>query len=86
MLKLTVKIDGMACSMCENHVCDVIRSNFKIKKVTASHKKATAVILTKENISDEQLTSAIGKTGYKVISVERKEEQDKKKGLFGLHI
>ena len=36
MIKTTLKIDGMMCGMCESHMNDVIRKNFKIKKVTSS--------------------------------------------------
>ena len=38
MLKITLKIDGMACGMCESHINDVIRNNFDVKKVSSSHK------------------------------------------------
>ena len=34
MIKTTLKIDGMMCGMCESHMNDVIRKNFKIKKIT----------------------------------------------------
>ena len=32
MVKITLKIDGMACGMCESHVNDTIRKNFAVKK------------------------------------------------------
>ena len=32
MIKTTLKIDGMMCGMCEAHMNDVIRKNFKVKK------------------------------------------------------
>ena len=38
MIKTTLKIDGMMCGMCEAHMNDVIRKNFKVKKVTSSAK------------------------------------------------
>ena len=44
MYQITLRIDGMACSMCESHVCDTIRNQFKVKKVSASHAKGEAVI------------------------------------------
>ena len=37
MVKLTLEVDGMACGMCESHVNDTVRKNFKVKKVTSSH-------------------------------------------------
>ena len=39
-VKITLDIEGMACSMCEAHVNDTIRKNFPVKKVSASHSKA----------------------------------------------
>ena len=46
MYQITLGIDGMMCGMCESHINDVIRSKFSVKKVTASHSKGEAVILT----------------------------------------
>ena len=38
MLKITLGIDGMQCSMCEAHINDTIRRS-PVKKVTSSHSK-----------------------------------------------
>ena len=46
MYQITLKIDGMACGMCESHVNDAIRAKFPVKKVTSSHSKGESVILT----------------------------------------
>jgi copper chaperone CopZ len=81
MNKITVKIGGMMCGMCESHVNDAIRKAFSVKKVTASHAKGEAVILTEENISEAQLRTAITPTGYEVQGVTV--EPCEKKGLFG---
>ena len=80
MKKTTVKIDGMMCGMCEAHVSDVIRRNFKVKKVSASHVKNSVEIISEEPVKKEALESAFAPTGYKIISVEETEYQ--KKGLF----
>lgn len=82
MKKITVKIDGMRCGMCEAHVCDVIRRNFKVKKVSASHLKGEAVVLSENFIDPEQLKSVISETGYKVESTNT--EEYAKKSLFTL--
>lgn len=80
MIKTTVKISGMACGMCEAHVCDVIRRSFKVKKVTASHLKKEAVIITENALSEEEIKKALDPTGYRVLSVSS--EKYVKKGLF----
>ncbi len=80
MVRITVKIDGMACGMCESHVNDAVRRAFPVKKVTSSHSKRQTVILTENDIDEHALRSAIGATGYEVKAVSR--EPYEKKGLF----
>ena len=79
-MQITLKIDGMMCGMCESHINDVVRRSFPIKKVTSSHAKGETVILTENSIDETQLKTAIGETGYMVLSVEQ--VPYKKKGLF----
>lgn len=84
MLKITLKIDGMQCGMCEAHVNDAVRGALPVKKVTSSHSKGETVILTEQAIEEQALRDVIGKTGYTVLSVST--EPYEKKGLFsGLH-
>ena len=80
MLQITVKIDGMMCGMCVAHVNDAIRKAFPVKKVSASHSKGQAVLLTETDISEEELCKAIDATGYRVLSVTKVPYE--KKGLF----
>ena len=81
MIKTTVKIDGMACSMCEAHINDAIRKAFPVKKVTSSHTKKESVILSEMPIDPEALRAAIDATGYTYLSSSA--EPYVKKGLFG---
>ena len=81
MNKITVKIDGMMCGMCESHVNDAIRRAFPVKKVTSSHAKGETVILTETDIDEASLRSVIDATGYEVKAVSK--EPYEKKGLFG---
>ena len=80
MIQITVQVDGMMCGMCESHVNDAVRKAFPVKKVTSSHAKGQTVILTEDDISEEELRAAIGQTGYEVRSVSRAPYE--KKGLF----
>ena len=65
MNKYTVKIDGMACAMCEAHIKDVIRKTIpSARKVAASHTKGEASFLTEEAIDERRLREAIAATGY----------------------
>ena len=86
MIETTVKIDGMMCGMCEAHVCDVIRQKFDVKKVSASHSKGQAVILSEQPIDESALRAAVKATGYEVLAVSSASLADKPKsgGLCGL--
>ncbi len=70
MLKITLKIDGMACGMCESHVNDTIRKNFAVKKVTSSHSKGVTEIITESPIPEDALKKAIGETGYTLADMQ----------------
>ena len=80
MIKTTVKIDGMACTMCEAHINDSVRNNFNIKKVSSSFKKGESVIISDNSLNREKLVKCIEDTGYKINGI--KEEDYVKKGLF----
>lgn len=82
MYKVTAKVDGMMCNMCEAHVSDAIRNTFPgAKKVSASHKKGEAVFLSEDKPSEEEIKKVITDTGYTCTSVTCKDYV--KKGLFG---
>ena len=82
MIKTTLKIDGMMCSMCEAHINDVIRKAVPgAKKVAASHTKGEAGFLTEEAVDENTLKEAIAATGYTCTAVTS--EPYEKKGLFG---
>jgi len=83
MKEITLKIDGMMCSMCEAHVNDVVRKvvGDNLKKVKSSHLKNTCEIIIKnDEIDSDTLKSKIEETGYKVLDIQIKDYQ--KKGLF----
>ncbi len=82
MTKMTVKIDGMVCGMCESHINDAIRQAFPVKKVSSSSRKKETVILTEAAIDEERLRSVIDQTGYRFLSVHR--EPYVKKGILRL--
>lgn len=70
MVQTTLQIEGMMCTMCEAHICDVIRNTVpSAKKVTASHTKGTASFLSESAVDEEALKAAIAATGYTCLSV-----------------
>ncbi|MBR2738201.1 MAG: cation transporter [Lachnospiraceae bacterium] len=81
MVQTTVRIEGMACGMCEAHIADTIRRAFPgAKKVKASHRKGTAVFVTEAAADEAALRQAFDATGYRVLEVSS--EPCVKKGLF----
>ena len=80
MIQTTVKVSGMACSMCEAHVNDTIRRAFLVEKVSSSHAKGETVILSKAPLDENALRAAIDATGYTAGEIHA--AQYEKKGLF----
>ena len=80
MIQTTVEVGGMACSMCEAHINDAVRSAFPVDKVSSSHAKGKTVILSKEPLDENALRAAIEATGYHVGTIHSAPYE--KKGLF----
>lgn len=83
MIKTTLKIDGMMCGMCESHINDTIRRDFKIKKVASSHSKGVTEIISDNPLDENALREAIDKTGYKVLDIKAESYEKKRFSLFG---
>ncbi len=82
MIKTTLKIEGMMCSMCETHICDAIRKAVPTaKKVSASRGKGEAAFLTEEAPDLAALKTAIDATGYTCLGISS--APCEKKGWFG---
>ena len=80
MIQTTVKVSGMACSMCEAHINDAIRAAFSVEKVSSSHSKGETVILSQEPLDENTLRAAIDATGY--MAGEISTAVYEKKGFF----
>ena len=81
MYKTTLTINGMACGMCEAHVNDAVRRSFNIKKVSSSHKKGIAEVISESELDESKLRETIAQTGYELTDI--KTEEYVKKGLCG---
>lgn len=67
MNKFTLKINGMKCSMCEEHVSTLIKDKVdRAIKVKANHSKNNIVILSDREISETEFKIAFTGSGYKV--------------------
>ena len=81
MVKTVLKIDGMMCGMCEAHMNDLIRKNFKVKKVTSSAKDGETVIISDAELDIPWAKKQIKDIGYELVDYTS--EPYEKKGLFG---
>ena len=68
MVKTVLKIDGMMCGMCESHMNDLIRKNFKVKKVTSSAKNGETVMISDAELDIPWAKKAIKDIGYELLS------------------
>lgn len=80
MIKTVLKVNGMMCGMCEAHMNDLVRKNFKVKKVTSSVKDGETVVISEENLDIPFLKKEIKEIGYELVDVHT--EQYEKKGFF----
>lgn len=83
MVKVTLKIDGMMCGMCEAHINDAIRSHFTVQRVSSSFKKGETVIYAADPPDQNLLASVLSETGYTLRSVSC-EPAAERSVLFGL--
>ena len=83
MEKVTVRIEGMACSMCEAHVSEALRGAFpEAKKVSASHTRGEATFLINAAPAEEAIRLALDGTGYKVLGASSEPFEKKGFSLF----
>lgn len=64
MFKITAKVEGMACGMCEAHINDAVRQNFAVKKVTSSHSKGKTEIIAELPIDEDKLNSLFVRAAF----------------------
>ncbi len=64
---ITLTVEGMKCGMCETHVNDIIRKNFKIKGVKSSARKNTITITYENEIDLIKVAEVLHSFGYDVI-------------------
>ena len=81
MFKTIIKVEGMMCKMCEEHVNGAVRTAVSPEKVNSSHKKGITELFTKDKPDQNVLREAVEKDGYKVLGMETAPYE--KKGLFG---
>lgn len=80
MIETIIKIEGMACSMCESHMKDVIRRLYPDAKISASHKKAEVRVISDSPLDVSRIKEEVLKTGYTFAGAQSGPYE--KKGFF----
>jgi Cu2+-exporting ATPase len=68
-MKKTIKIEGMMCVNCENHVKKALGALENVTVESVSHEKDEAVVSLSADVPDDVLKAAVEEEGYKVISI-----------------
>ena len=72
MLKIAHSVSTVCSAACAKLTSTIPSAqSFPVKKVTSSHSKNQTVILTEEDISEQELKNAIDPTGYVITSCTR---------------
>lgn len=66
-MEVTLKVKGMMCPHCEARVKSALEEIRGVDSVIADHKKGTATVTLKEEVSIDTLKSAVKNQGYNVI-------------------
>lgn len=69
-MEITVKINGMMCPHCENHVKTALEELENITEVTADFKNAQAVIKASDAVDSNKIKEAVEKAGYEFVGIE----------------
>ena len=65
----TVRIKGMMCEHCENHVKTALEALPGVLEAVVSHKEGTAILTTAGPLNEKQVKKAVKEAGYKVLSI-----------------
>lgn len=68
-MKKVIKIDGMSCGHCVNHVKNALEDIPGVSQVEVSLVNKMAVCEVEANVLDETIKAEIEDAGYKVLSI-----------------
>lgn len=66
-MEKTLRIEGMMCMHCEEHVCKALEALDGVEKATADHASGTATVTLTKEVPDEVLARAVVAAGYTVL-------------------
>ena len=70
-IKYTVKIDGMRCSHCAMKMENEFKKIKEVNKVKIDLEKKQAILILKEDISEDLVKTAVRDAGFDFVSLEK---------------
>ena len=71
-MKKIVSIEGMCCEHCAKRVENALGAVSGVISADVKLKKKIAVIRSREQVSNEEITKVVSDAGYTVVSIESK--------------
>jgi copper chaperone len=69
MMKKTLKVEGMSCNHCVNHVKNALTEIPGVESAEVSLAKKSAVV-TGADLDDAAMKAAVAEAGYEVVAIE----------------
>ncbi|KAB3537830.1 heavy-metal-associated domain-containing protein [Alkaliphilus pronyensis] len=69
-MKKKLKIDGMSCSHCANHVKEELLEIEGVKEVVVDLLDKSALVELTKDVSDNRLKLAVAEAGYEPLDIE----------------
>ena len=66
-MEKTIKVEGMMCPHCENHVKEALEGIPGVTAAVANRLNGTATVTLSEDVSETVLRAAIEAQGYKTL-------------------
>lgn len=67
MKKITLQVNGMMCTGCENRIKNVVGNIDGVKSVIADHTTGKVTVITDNDLSKEVIKEALEDIGYEVV-------------------
>ena len=65
-MKKVIKVNGMCCHHCAEHVLEAIQSDSNVKKVKINLKKGEAKVIYDAEPDWEEISKAVKEAGYEI--------------------
>ena len=71
MTNYKIQINGMMCEHCESHIRKALYAIPGVNEVKANHFKGEALVLSAEELSEDDVRNAVTNAGYEFLSMEK---------------